>query len=98
MEKHFFGGYSLNFKDLNKFKLNKILKTGDLGYKDKDGFIYINGRKKRIFKLNGLRYSLDEIEKKINNQINGECAIIQTNDILTLFFNEKMILKIFIYY
>ena len=91
--KNIFGGYSLNFKDLNKFKLNKILKTGDLGYKDKDGFIYINGRKKRIFKLNGLRYSLDEIEKKINNQINGECAIIQTNDILTLFFNEKNDIK-----
>ena len=48
---------------------------------------------KRIFKLNGLRYSLDEIEKKINNQINGECAIIQTNDILTLFFNEKNDIK-----
>ena len=51
---------TLNFKDLNKFKLNKILKS-DRGCKDKDGFIYIT--EKRIFKLNGLRYSLDEIEK-----------------------------------
>ena len=36
---------------------------------------------------------MDEIEKTINSQINGECAIIETNDILTLFFNEKNDIK-----
>lgn len=87
--KNIFGGYSLNYKDLSKFIFKKVLKTGDLGYIDKDNFIYINGRKKRIMKLNGLRYSLDDIEKKINNEIIGDCAIIQTNDMITLFLNKK---------
>ena len=39
------------------------LKTGDLAFKDKDGFFYITGRKSRDIKLFGHRVSLDEVEQ-----------------------------------
>ncbi|MBI1353745.1 MAG: AMP-binding protein [Acidobacteria bacterium] len=38
------------------------LETGDLGYLDDEGFLYITGRLKRIAKVFGLRISLDEVE------------------------------------
>lgn len=38
------------------------LRTGDLGYVDADGFLFLTGRTKRIAKLAGERVSLDEIE------------------------------------
>ncbi len=39
------------------------LETGDIGYLDVDGFLYITGRSKRIVKLAGTRVSLDGIEQ-----------------------------------
>jgi acyl-CoA synthetase (AMP-forming)/AMP-acid ligase II len=39
-----------------------VLETGDLGYLDDEGFLYLTGRSKRICKLAGTRVSLDEIE------------------------------------
>ena len=38
------------------------LSTGDLGYLDEDGFLYLTGRLKRIAKPYGRRISLDEVE------------------------------------
>lgn len=40
-----------------------LLFTGDLGYKDSDGFIFIVGRKKEIIKAGGNRVSVKEVEE-----------------------------------
>jgi len=39
------------------------LYTGDIGYKDEDGFIYLTARKKEIIKVGGKRISPKEIEE-----------------------------------
>lgn len=39
--------------------------TGDLGYKDADGFTFIVGRKNDIVKVKGFRVSTKEVEEKI---------------------------------
>jgi acyl carrier protein len=41
----------------------KYYKTGDLGYLDEDGFIYITGRLKRFIKIGGEMISMPMIEK-----------------------------------
>jgi len=39
------------------------VRTGDLGYIDPDGFIFLKGRKKRLFKISGINVYPAEIEK-----------------------------------
>ena len=59
-------GYACNLKDLKKGNENKNkLFTGDLAYKDNEGYFYITGRKNRISKVFGIRIDLDDIEKKL---------------------------------
>jgi acyl-coenzyme A synthetase/AMP-(fatty) acid ligase len=43
----------------------KVVFTGDLGWKDEDGFLMIKGRRDRQIKSMGVRVSPDEIEKLI---------------------------------
>ncbi len=51
--------------------------TGDMGYKDKDGFLYIIGRQTEILKISEHRVSPYEIEEALllHPQVN-ECAVI----------------------
>jgi acyl-coenzyme A synthetase/AMP-(fatty) acid ligase len=39
--------------------------TGDYGYRDKDGFLFVNGRQDEMLKVGGHRVSLVEIEEAI---------------------------------
>jgi long-chain acyl-CoA synthetase len=83
-------GYAKNINDLKKYDTNKgLLKTGDLAFIDKDKFFYLVGRKKRIIKIFGNRFSLDEIEKRIEKDgITIACKNI--NDEFYIYYeNEK---------
>jgi acyl-coenzyme A synthetase/AMP-(fatty) acid ligase len=68
---HFYGpnvmqGYALSRSDLGGGdELHGHLDTGDLGYLDSEGYLFISGRTQRFAKIAGLRLGLDEIEAQI---------------------------------
>ena len=74
--KNVFIGYSLGYSDLKeKVNKNKILKTGDMGWKDKDGYYFLSGRKNRFTKIAGFRINLDDIKEVLRKEhINAELA------------------------
>jgi long-chain acyl-CoA synthetase len=47
---------------------NGVLRTGDIGFKDSDGYFYITGRKSRFIKVNGIRIGLDDLEEMIERE------------------------------
>ncbi len=55
-------GYWNNPEETAKVLENGWLKTGDLGYQDNEGFLYVQGRSKEIIKSKGYRIHPSEIE------------------------------------
>ncbi|MGN0363272.1 MAG: AMP-binding protein [Bilifractor sp.] len=57
-------GYATCDKDLKKGdERGGVLHTGDMAWRDEDGYYYIVGRKARFIKLLGVRVSLDAVEQ-----------------------------------
>ena len=61
-------------------ELQGVLRTGDIGYLDQDGFLFLVGRSKRIAKVFGLRINLDEFETALREH--GPAAIVGGNDVI----------------
>lgn len=82
-------GYANNLNDLAKGDENfGKLYTGDIAYKDEDGYYFIIGRIKRFLKIYGNRVNLDEIEQIILSN-NIECACDGVDDKITIFTTNK---------
>ncbi len=79
----------LSAADLAKDDENHgVLHTGDLAYRDEDGFYFISGRKKRFLKLFGNRISLDYVEKLLKDKLQ-ECVCVGDDTKLIVYTTDK---------
>jgi long-chain acyl-CoA synthetase len=77
-------GYASSASDLALGdELGGKLPTGDVGYLDADGFLYLVGRSKRIAKVFGHRVNLDEVESLVRQS--GPAAVVGGADSLWAF-------------
>ena len=90
-------GYAECAADLMKDDDNHgVLYTGDLAYRDLDGFYFIVGRKKRFLKLFGNRISLDYVETLLKTKLK-ECVCVGDDSKLIIYttdigYNESEII------
>jgi len=74
-------GYWNQPEDTREVLRNGWLITGDLARKDKDGYIFVVGRKREIIKASGHRVSAKEIEDRIlENEKVAEAAVFGVPD------------------
>ena len=83
-------GYAYCGDDLRKGdELHGRLTTGDMAYRDDDGYYYICGRKSRFIKMLGKRMSLDETEMLLKKQFESlGIACAGADDMLKVFVTE----------
>lgn len=75
-------GYAEGRADLSRGdEARGRLETGDIGYLDADGYLFLTGRSKRIAKLYGLRINLAEVE-----------ALFGASDVAALEGRDKIVL------
>lgn len=87
-------GYATIREDLAKGdERNGRLETGDMAKRDKDGFYYIVGRKKRFLKIYGKRVNLDEIDTLVKEGFDGiDCASAGTDDNMYVFITNSALI------
>jgi long-subunit acyl-CoA synthetase (AMP-forming) len=78
-------GYAECARDLSKGdELCGVLRTGDLGRRDADGYFYITGRLRRFLKLFGKRFNLDDAERILVSRFGLNVACYGRDDLLTV--------------
>lgn len=77
-------GYADSREDLSEGDVfNGVLDTGDVGWIDDDGCIFITGRKKRFVKVKGVSINLDHVEKVLK-EYHPEIAVVGIDDKLCI--------------
>jgi len=77
-------GYAESADDLMRGdEVGGRLATGDLGFLDHDGYLFVTGRRKRIAKVLGFRISLDEVETLLAPH--GRVAVIGRDERIVVF-------------
>lgn len=64
-----------------------VLHTGDLGYLDADGFLFLTGRKKRFIKIFGHNVNLDHLERTVRERV-PEAAVIGQDDVVQVLITQ----------
>lgn len=83
-------GYAESRSDLERGDdLHGVLRTGDIGRRDEEGFYFLTGRLKRFIKLSGARVNLDDVEKMLVNDFDTPLACIGTDDRLIVVLTES---------
>lgn len=74
-------GYYNNEEETNRIIKNGYLYTGDIGYLDEDGYLYICGRKKHVIMARGFSVYVEEVEASISNcNLVKDCLVYGETD------------------
>lgn len=83
-------GYAECREDLQRGDENKgVLNTGDIGYLDSDGYLYLTGRISRFAKICGKRINLQGLQDQIQQHWNINVSCREENERLFVTFEEK---------
>ena len=83
-------GYAICREDLAKGdERNGFLPTGDIAYRDDDGFYFIKGRMGRFLKLFGNRIGLDECEHILKSNISCACACTGSDEKMIIYVTDE---------
>lgn len=87
-------GYATSLADLAKGDDHQgVLRTGDMAYRDEDGYFFIVGRIKRMIKLYGSRISLDEVEALLREH-GHDCVCAGEDDQLYVYTLQDDVVRI----
>lgn len=83
-------GYALTRSDLSRGDdFAGVLRTGDLGRRDEDGFFFITGRISRFIKVAGNRIGLDEVEQRLQAMLGCPVSVGGKDDLLIAFIESS---------
>lgn len=84
-------GYAENREDLALADQNQgVLRTGDLGYLDEEGYLYITGRKNRFAKIFGKRVDLNALEQLAKECFGGEVTALSDDKKIYLYIDTNV--------